>query len=81
MYEKDQVLKLGDAVFEVGVAFSDGVQITDDSDEVLAVIPALLGAANEFKEDLPAALMHLGSELLEKGADLKRLKAEQGTGG
>jgi hypothetical protein len=76
-YEKQQVLNLGDAVFNVGVAFSDGIQLAEDADEMLAVVPAFIGAADEFKADLAATLMYLGSQLLEKGADLKRQQAEQ----
>jgi hypothetical protein len=74
-YEKAQVQALAQALFNMGVAFSDGVQLSEDSDEMLAVVPAAIGAADEFTADLASTLMYLGSKLLELGADLKRAQA------
>ena len=75
-YNKDQVQALADAVLNMGVAFSDGVQLNEDADEMLALVPAGLGAADEFKEDLASTLMYLGARITEKGADLRRAAKE-----
>jgi len=74
-FEKENVFTLGDVLISAGVAFSDGFQLTEDSDEIMAVIPALMNSVDEFKEDFPSAIMYLGSQLMEKGADLRRAKA------
>lgn len=71
-YDKTQVTALADSLFAAGVAFSDGIQLGDDSDEILAIIPAVVGAADEFQGDVAATIMYLGSRLLELGGDLKR---------
>lgn len=75
-YQKENVQELADKVMKVAEAFSDGFQLSDDSDEIMAVVPALVNASDEFKEDAASALMHLGARLLEKGADMRRAKAD-----
>ena len=80
-YEKPQVVGLGDAIVAAGVAFSDGFQLTEDSDEVLAVGTALVTAADEFKEDPVAALLHVAGRIADVAGDMKRAAAEASDSG
>ena len=75
-YNKAHLQAMADALLNMGIAFSDGFQLADDSDEMMALVPAAINSADEFKEDLPSALMHLGGRLMEMGGDLRRTKKD-----
>jgi hypothetical protein len=75
-YEKEHPQGLADAMINMGMAFSDGVQLTEDTDEMLALVPAGLNSADEFKEDAASTFMYLGGRMLEKAADLRRAQKE-----
>lgn len=75
-YNKQHPVNLADRMIDVGVAFGDGFQLTEDSDEIMAVVPAIVASADEFKEDTASALMHLGSRLMDKGADMRRAEKD-----
>jgi hypothetical protein len=84
-YDPQHPANLADKVADMGIAFKDGFQLAEDSDEIMALVPAGLAAADEFKEDLPSTLMYIGAQLMKRGADLRRemkeAEAADGDGG
>lgn len=75
-YEKANAHNLAVAFFNMGKALSDGFQLSQDSDEMMALVPAGLASMDEFKEDLPSTLMYVGAKLMDLGADLRRTQKE-----
>jgi hypothetical protein len=79
-YDKSQLMAFGDAIFKAGLAFQDGFQLTDDSDEILAVGMALVAAADEFKADPVAASLHVAARVADLAGDYAAPQPEPAAG-
>jgi hypothetical protein len=75
-YDKNALIILGNSVVDAGVAFGDGFQLAEDSDEILAVVTSIVGSAGSFKEDTVAALLHLAGRITDLAGDIRRAQAQ-----
>ena len=67
-YNKNQVLDLAVAFKKWIEAVKDGIGV-EDTGAAIALFTALAGAADEFKDDTDAAVLHFVSKVLELFGD------------
>lgn len=69
-YNKSEVEAVADAVMNAIKAVKDGIGV-DDTAAAIALFTAFAAAADEFKNDTDAAVLHLGGRLMTSYGDTR----------
>lgn len=68
-YEKQKVQAFGKAIIALFDALKDGLQLDQDSDEIVSMIQAASAAAPSIQAEADAAALHTASVLLDAIGD------------
>lgn len=75
MYNKEQVQAVGSAIVKTIEAVKDGVDVSDVG-TAIELMTAFAGAADEFKGDTDAAILHLVASIADGIGDARVDPAE-----
>jgi len=70
-YNKAQVQAVGDEIIKTINAVKDGIDASDMT-QAITLMTAFMSAADEFKDDTDAAMLHLAGHLMDRYGDKRQ---------